>query len=47
MASTKKKKKLKNSYGIGSVLKNKTDKIKRFLFYTSSQRQFLKRNIEY
>ena len=39
MASQKKKNKLKNSYGSYGVLKNKKDKCKRFLFYSSSQRK--------
>lgn len=41
MASEKKKRKLKNSYGVKGVLKNKKSKCKRFLFYTSSKRKEL------
>ena len=39
MASQKKKNKLKNSYCWSGALKNKKLKLKRVLFYTSSQRQ--------
>jgi len=39
MASQKKKNKLKNAYCWGGALKNKKLKLKRGLFYTSSQRQ--------
>lgn len=39
MASIKKKHKLKNSYCVGSWLKNKTIKLKRVGFFTPSQRQ--------
>jgi len=40
MASQNKKKKLKNSYGVGSILKNKIDKgPKRAMFFTPSQRK--------
>ena len=39
MASVKKKHKLKNSYCVGSWLKNKTIKLKRVGFFTPSQRQ--------
>lgn len=42
MASEKKKRKLKNSYCVKGALKNKTLKLKRVLFYTSSQRKMLK-----
>lgn len=41
MASEKKKRKLKNSYCCKGALKNKTLKLKRVLFYTSSQRKML------
>lgn len=41
MASEKKKRKLKNSYCVYGALKNKTLKLKRVLFYTSSQRKML------
>jgi hypothetical protein len=43
MASENKKKKLKNSFFQKGALKNKIDRIKRGLFYTSSQRQYEKR----
>ena len=49
MASKNKRKKLKNAYAWGGALKNKTHHIKRFLFFTSAQRQHLKnelRNID-
>jgi hypothetical protein len=39
MASENKKKKLKNSYSVGSWLKNRTIKLKRGGFFTPSQRQ--------
>jgi hypothetical protein len=39
MASENKKKKLKNSYAIGSWLKNRTIKLKRGGFFTPSNRQ--------
>lgn len=39
MASQKKKNKLKNSYCCRGALKNRKLKLKRVLFYTSSQRQ--------
>lgn len=39
MASEKKKRKLKNSYCCKSALKNKTLKLKKVLFFTSSQRK--------
>lgn len=39
MSSENKKKKLKNSYGCKSTLKHKGGKLKKFLFFTSSQRQ--------
>ena len=39
MASENKKKKLKNSFGWKTILKNKKSKCKRFLFFTSSQRK--------
>lgn len=42
MASENKKRKLKNSYGCGSVLKTKTEKCKGFLFYTAATRKYLK-----
>jgi hypothetical protein len=41
MASEKKKRKLKNSYCCAGALKNKKLKLKRVLFYTSSQRKEL------
>lgn len=51
MASQKKKNKLKNSYCWGGALKNKKLKLKRVLFYTSSQRQaekkLFKRGVDY
>ncbi len=43
MSSENKMKKLKNSYFVGSWLKNKTTKLKRFGFFNASQRQNLKR----
>ena len=39
MSSEKKKRKLKNSCCCKGALKNKTLKLKRVLFYTSSQRK--------
>lgn len=42
MASENKKRKLKNSYCVGSILKNKTCKLKRVLFFTPSERKKLK-----
>jgi len=39
MASENKKKKLKNSYAVGSWLKNKTIKLKGGGFFTPSNRQ--------
>lgn len=39
MASEKKKRKLKNSFCCKGALKNKTLKLKRVLFFTSSQRK--------
>lgn len=39
MASEKKKRKLKNSYCDYGALKNKKIKLKRVLFFTSSQRK--------
>lgn len=46
MASTNKKKKLKNSYCTPSALKEKDMKLKRLLFFTSSKRHQLKRQAE-
>ncbi len=43
MASEKKKRKLKNSYCVYGALKTKTpDKLKRTLFFTSSERKRIK-----
>jgi len=39
MASENKKRKLKNSYCCGSILKNKYHKMKRIFFFTSSARK--------
>lgn len=39
MASEKKKRKLKNSWGCAGTLKNKDQRIKRFLFFTPSLRR--------
>ena len=40
MASENKKRKLKNSYCVGGVLKNSANKgVKRLFFYTASQRK--------
>lgn len=39
MASEKKKSKLKNAFGIGGILKNTKQKMRRFLFFTPSQRR--------
>lgn len=40
MASEKKKRKLKNSFGVGGVLKNKIDKgPKRLQFFTPAERK--------
>jgi len=39
MASVNKKNKLKNSYAIAGMLKNASLKLKRGLFFTSSQRK--------
>ena len=39
MASENKKKKMKNSFFAPSVLKNRFDRMKRYFFYTASQRQ--------
>ena len=44
MSSEKKKRKLKNSYCVKGFLKNKKIKLKRVLFYTSSQRKNLNSN---
>lgn len=41
MASENKKRKLKNSYGVWSILKNKDSKLKRWLFFTASQRKHI------
>jgi hypothetical protein len=43
MASENKKKKLKNSFGAPSVLKEKGKGPKRWIFFTSAYRQELKR----
>lgn len=43
MVSQNKKKKLKNSYQVPSALKNKETGIKKLSFYTSSERQRLKK----
>lgn len=45
MASEKKKRKLKNSYCWYGALKNKKLKLKRVLFFTSSQRKAEKEKI--
>ena len=42
MASENKKRKLKNSYYVGGVLKNKKMKMKRILFFTPSMRKEIK-----
>jgi len=39
MASQNKKNKLKNCFFVPSVLKNRYDRMKRYFFYTASQRQ--------
>jgi hypothetical protein len=39
MASKNKRKKMINSYFVPSVLKNRFDRMKRYFFYTASQRQ--------
>jgi len=39
MASENKKRKLKNSYCVGSMLKNKDIKLKRVAFFTPSKRK--------
>lgn len=44
MASKNKKKKLKNSYCVGSVFKNKTLRLKRAMFFTASQRKQINKN---
>ena len=44
MASEKKKRKLKNSYCVGSMLKNKEVKLKRVAFFTPSKRKEEKKN---
>ena len=46
MASEKKKRKLKNSYCCYGALKNKKLKLKRVLFFTSSQRKAEKEKIK-
>lgn len=47
MASEKKKRKLKNSFGCKSTLKNKLpSRCKRFLFFTSSQRKAFKDEVK-
>lgn len=46
MASEKKKRKLKNSYCWYGALKNKKLKLKRVLFFTSSQRKAEKEKIK-
>lgn len=43
MASENKKRKLKNSYFVGSWLKNSTIKLKRCGFFTPSMRKLLKK----
>ena len=45
MVSQKKKKKLKNAYCVPGTLKNKGTKLKRILFYTSSERKELNNGI--
>jgi len=44
MASEKKKRKLKNSYCVGSMLKDKDTKLKRVAFFTPSKRKQNKKN---
>lgn len=39
MASKNKKKKLKNSYCVEAILKDKTLRLKRIMFFTASQRK--------
>ena len=39
MASKNKKKKLKNSYCVGAIFKDKTLRLKRRMFFTASQRK--------
>lgn len=46
MASENKKNKLKNSYCSHGYLKNKKIKIKRVMFYNSSNRKFLNNIVE-
>ncbi len=43
MASSNKKKKLKNSYCCGGALKERDFRIKRLLFFTPSYRRMIKR----
>lgn len=43
MPSQHKKNKQKNAYGAYGILKNKVYRCKRFLFYTSSDRQLNKK----
>lgn len=43
MTSISKLKKLKNSYQVGSALKNKVKGIKKLTFYTASQRKTIKK----
>ena len=45
MASENKKRKLKNAYAVGGLLKNKGPRLKRLQFFTASERQELKRNV--
>lgn len=45
MASNKKKNKLKNSYCVGSILKNsKKTRLKRVMFFTPSERKANNKN---
>jgi len=46
MASENKKRKLKNSFFCGGALKNKVVKMKRYLFFTPSERKYLKSEID-
>jgi len=39
MSSENKKKKMKNSFSVPSILKNKISRMKRYFFFTSSDRQ--------
>ena len=45
MSSENKKKKLKNSFGVPGILKNKAPGPKKLVFFNASERQKLKREL--